>query len=271
MAMLTDFSPEAVIPAIDDGLAAYWSLYAQGPNGQPSRDRGAVRLITGAPHGLLNGIFHARFENDDADARIEDLIAPFMGRLPFLWWVSPATTPADLGDRLEAQGMVREDGPPGMAIEVARAPKPEPLPGVTIRRATIFEEFSAATPIIATSFGVSEHLEAILAAERALWATGNHARQVRLTAWIDGQPVATGSLTEAGSVASIDAIATDSNFRGRGLGYAITTALLEEARQRDYAIAVLESSSQGFPIYRRIGFDVFCDYVIYSYTPPAGS
>lgn len=267
MPMLTDFSPEAVIPAIDDGLAAYRSVYAHGPAGNPSPDGGAVRMITGAPHVMLNGIYRARFRDEDADARIEGLIAPVMGKLPFHWWVSPASTPANLGDRLVAHGMKKGGSAPGMAIEIARGAKPHPIPGVAIRRATTIDEYSAATPLIVKSFGIPEHLEAFATAERAMWAAGNHAHHVRLTAWIDGRPVSTGSLTDAGGVASLDAIATDPEFRGRGLGYTITVALLELARERGYSIAVLEASDMGFPIYERIGFATFCEYVIYSHFP----
>jgi len=268
MAMLNDFSPESIIPAIDDGLAAYRSTYADGPAGNPSKDRGAVRMITGAPHIMLNGIYHARFA-DDADTRIEDLIAPLMGKLPFHWWVSPASTPGDLGKRLEAHGMVRGGGPPGMAIEIARAPKPQPIPGFTIRRATSFDEFSAATPIIVTAFGIARFLKEFIAAEHSMWAAGKSEHHIRLTAWDGDQPVASGSLTDAGGIASIDAIATSPEFRGRGLGYAITVALLELARERGYSIAVLEASDMGFPIYERIGFSTFCEYLIYSYSPSA--
>ena len=267
MVMLTDFSPEAIIPAIDDGLAAYRSAYADGPAGNPSKDRGAVRMVTGAPHIMLNGIYHARFD-DDADARIEDLIAPLMGKLPFHWWVSPASTPANLGSRLEAHGMARGGGPPGMAIEVARAPKPQPIPGFTIRRATTFDEFSAATPLLVAAFGIAGFLQEFVAAERSMWAAGKPENHIRLTAWDGDRPVATGSLTDAGGVASIDAIATDPDYRGRGLGYAITVALLGLARERGYSIAVLESSDMGFSIYERIGFSTFCEYVIFSHFPP---
>ena len=267
MAMLNDFSPESIIPAIDDGLAAYRSVYASGPAGNRGKDRGAVRMITGAPHIMLNGIYHARFD-DDADARIEDLIAPLMGKLPFHWWVSPASTPGDLGKRLEAHGMVRGGGPPGMAIEVARAPKPQPIPGFTIRRATTFDEFSAATPIIVAAFGITRYLREFVAVERSMWAAGKPENHIRLTAWDGDRPVATGSLTDAGGAASIDAIATDPDYRGRGLGYAITVALLGLARERGYSIAVLESSDMGFSIYERIGFSTFCEYVIFSHFPP---
>lgn len=223
-------------------------------------------MVTGAPHIMLNGVYHARFD-DDADARIEDLIAPMMGKLPFHWWVSPASTPDDLGNRLEAHGMTRGGGPPGMAIEVARAPKPQPVPGFAIRVATTFDEFSAATPIIVAAFGVTRYLREFVDIEHSMWAAGKPVHHIRLTAWDGDQPVATGSLTDAGGVASIDAIATGPEFRGRGLGYAITVALLELARERGYSIAVLEALDMGYSIYERIGFSTFCEYVIYSHFP----
>ena len=71
---------------------------------------------------------------------------------------------------------------------------------------------------------------------------------------LDGRPVATALVLHGGEVASIFAVATVPDARGRGAGSAATLAAMHDARRRGARIAVLESSEMGYSIYVRLGF-----------------
>jgi GNAT superfamily N-acetyltransferase len=71
---------------------------------------------------------------------------------------------------------------------------------------------------------------------------------------LDGRTVATNMLFCGGGVASVYAVATVEDARGKGIGGAITLAPLLEARSQGYRHAVLFSTEMGVRPYERIGF-----------------
>ena len=74
---------------------------------------------------------------------------------------------------------------------------------------------------------------------------------------IDGTPVATSELFLGGGVAGIHGVTTVPEFRGRGIGTAMTLSPIIDARRRGYAIGVLFSSEMAVGIYRRLGFQEY--------------
>jgi GNAT superfamily N-acetyltransferase len=84
---------------------------------------------------------------------------------------------------------------------------------------------------------------------------GDEAPMRNYIAFVGGQPVATGSLVCAAGVGGIYNIATRADRRGRGIGRAITFALMREAADLGYRAAILWSTAAGLPVYRRLGFE----------------
>jgi GNAT superfamily N-acetyltransferase len=70
----------------------------------------------------------------------------------------------------------------------------------------------------------------------------------------DGAPVATATLFARDGVACIADISVVPAYRRRGFGAAITAHALTEGRKQGCAIAYLEASELGAPVYRRLGF-----------------
>jgi predicted acetyltransferase len=81
--------------------------------------------------------------------------------------------------------------------------------------------------------------------------------------WSNGQPVALSSVCYGDGVAGIYAVATRSDYRGRGFGRAMTLKALYNAKDRGYEIAVLTSSNLGLPVYQQIGFEICCSQKMY--------
>jgi GNAT superfamily N-acetyltransferase len=85
-----------------------------------------------------------------------------------------------------------------------------------------------------------------------------------LVGYFDGKPATTGRLSCLGSVAEVNSVTTVPAFERRGLGTAMTWAVLAEGARRGCVSAMLTATTMGYPVYVRMGFQpvaVFRTYV----------
>jgi ribosomal protein S18 acetylase RimI-like enzyme len=71
---------------------------------------------------------------------------------------------------------------------------------------------------------------------------------------IDGTAVGMATLVTECGVATLQNLATRKNARRHGVGTALTRHVMREGRKRGLATGVLQASSMGQGVYRRIGF-----------------
>jgi GNAT superfamily N-acetyltransferase len=108
-------------------------------------------------------------------------------------------------------------------------------------------------------FGLPERAGALFLTEQLLALPGVTLYLGR----VDGEPVCTSALVQTGEVAGIYWVATLPDFRGRGLGAAITWAAVQGGVDRGCRVASLQASAMGAPVYIRMGFDTPTHYVKY--------
>lgn len=189
-------------------------------------------------------------------------------RVPFRWWITPSTRPADLPERLEREGMryVYDSG--GMVAEMKHAPLDKPLPdGLEIRRIRDVESLSDWSDVLLPVFNLQP-------SDAALWRTafsqiGFHddAEWAHFVGYAGGLPVATTSVMMAGDLVGVYHVATLPSARGRGFGAALTLAGMRHGRERGATTAVLQSSPMGEPVYRALGFERVCRLSMYDWRP----
>ena len=94
-----------------------------------------VCVMTGIPEPLFNAVFRARLAPDAVEAAIEEIrLNAAEWNVPLFWWLTPTTTPPDLGDTLLQHGFIHAGTVPGMAVELARLDTQLALPrGLTIQ------------------------------------------------------------------------------------------------------------------------------------------
>lgn len=80
---------------------------------------------------------------------------------------------------------------------------------------------------------------------------------------VDGEPAGTSSLYVQEEVGGVYFVSTVPPARRRGVGGAITMAAVRDARDLDCRLAVLSCSPMGYSIYRRLGFEDRCRFLIH--------
>ena len=81
--------------------------------------------------------------------------------------------------------------------------------------------------------------------------------------YVDGDPAACGQLLRTADVAGVYTIAVREQFRRRGLGAAISRAVLAAGRDVGCTIGVLQASPMGEPVYDRMGFETVTPYHLF--------
>jgi GNAT superfamily N-acetyltransferase len=222
---------------------------------------------------MFKGVWNTRLAEGDVEAAVDETIAWFKtrGAPYFFWWTDDGTRPIDLGARLEARGLLSMEGQqkalaggivqtaagaPVMAMRLADADARmlETVPSgfriVEVADATALRDFQR---VFVETYQIPQW-----AGEA--WGTAAEAFGIGRSPWrifvgyLDGEAVATNMLFCGAGVASVYAVATLPSARRRGIGAAITLKPLLDARDEGWRYAVLFSTEEGQPVYRRIGF-----------------
>jgi GNAT superfamily N-acetyltransferase len=170
------------------------------------------------------------------------------------WWVGERSTPADLGDRLEALGLEDEaDRLTTLAIET----EPAGTPRVEVRKVERLEEYLTALEIDWEAFDLpADERAERRAAARAAWplivADG---RSSVFLADLDGEPVGFGRAVFAPWAALLLGGATLPHARGRGVYTALVHARWRETVARGVPRVVVSAGPMSAPILERLGFE----------------
>lgn len=219
------------------------------------------------PEPFWNRAASLRFPSDpDAfDRRLTELFALFAvrGRTPHVW-PSPAwNQPADLVERLVANGF-RDTGGGWLMVLTDPSLSPpvspdEPSPEVTLERLTPgnapIDSIRDAATVLAESFATEPWQSDDIAADLAL-ALRDPTVAVVL-ARVDGEPAAMAKATTFDRASYLASIGTRPRFRGRGLAALVTRMAtvhgLGEGARWVY-LGVFSENVTAVRLYRRLGF-----------------
>lgn len=253
---MTDEHAAAIIAAIEGNLERSVALWGEIPSAEIEDDGVILRIATPVRLAAMNMALARRpIPAGECDARVAETRAFFAARgRSGVWWDLPTRRSDALAASLHAHGFQAQRPTPAMARDLAtddNAPPPLP-PAVVITRVTDGVQMAHWADVATRGFAIpADHQAAyrIYVAELLalpgveLYLASRH-----------GDAVAIGMLVPEQTVAGLYWIATVPEARGQGLGAAITQALLAQARRAGCRYAVLESSKDGYRLYRRLGF-----------------
>jgi len=267
--ILEDLSPPALVEAIEANVFDFFQKLSHGPGVDVHDDPELLWLISPIAYPLFNSALRPRFTPDGVTAGIEAIIARYRAaNVPALWWTGPTTTPADLGAHLTAQGFIGGEETPGMAADLRRLNADIPMPaGFTIEKVTD----TATLRLWCRPFAVAFELpDFVIDPLIELYDPAGFGAGITLDNYVgrlDGEPVAASSVYYGAGVAGIYNVATVPEARRQGIGALMTLAPLLEARAAGYRAGILHSSAMGVNVYRRLGFEEYCQIRHYVWLP----
>ena len=244
---------------------AYHYCLGRSPKVELSRGRYLSWLITDLPDFFTNLVVSAQLPSDRVDEIIEDALTHFRRKniRRLSWLVQDEAEVGEMNEALLAHGLTfRETFSTEMAIDLATLMTD--LPAVPCLKIVPVIDRSALRQwihIASIGFRIGEEFEKVW---YELFAEVIFDMRFRTyLALLNGKPVGTSQLFLSGGVAGIYNVSCIPEARGRGIGTAITLAPLLEARRMGYRIGILQASSRGYRIYRRLGFQDFGNLSVY--------
>ena len=234
-----------------ENCSAYYSAY-----GRQEDSAGALLYRSGLGHPLYNGVM--RWQGPDLDAAVTAARSR-LADVPWFWWAGPDSSPGT-SSALEARGAVRAGRMPVMGLVVTDRPTADPVPGVEVTTVRTAEDLDRWSQAYGQAFGLADHLT--LPAERGRPASES---LLRFAARVDGQVVGTAALLAAHGVAGVYVVGTHPEHRGRGIGTLMSQTVLQAGFDAGLRVATLQPSEQGEPVYRRLGFEEWTAYDLFTF------
>jgi len=260
---MTKFEDE-LIQAIESSLQVYPPVSGLSEDLAVQGVRGRV---TDLSHPLANLVGMADIAPEDVDATLTMVRNRYSrGRKAYGWVTGPLTRPHDLGARLVASGLKKEDEMAGMVLTDLAVPIAVD-PTVEIREATLHEA-QAASAMMARAYDMPEEVARFFNVLLAM--TDSKVQNRGYFAYVDGgtEPVGWSYLVYLpdSPIVLLGGAATLPEHRGRGIYSALVAKRLADARADGRSAAVIQAvRSTSAPIAAKLGFREVCGLEFYAW------
>ena len=239
-----------LLAAADRNLTSMWRTLAQYVAGPPAVvDREHLLLLSaGAPVPLFNPAF-PRGRGPGPEAIVEEVIEHYTALgMPCVLVFRDEVVPG-LAEACARRGMVEHWRQPLMVLDPIPDTAPDLPAGLQIVPLT-GENLKTYVRVVANGFGMPVTMAETIFGP---WLT-EFDGFTGLLGLLDDVPVATSAVYLAEGLAGVYNVATLAEYRGRGIGAAITWAAAEAGRRAGYRVSILQASQAGEPVYRRMGY-----------------
>ncbi len=192
----------------------------------------------------------------DASERLAATLARLRAwNIPFQW-VVPSTA-ADFSAVLSAHGVPKVGDVPIMTLDLNQLnPADAQVQGLSLHRVLTASDMHDWVALSVEVFGYGEVTARRLNEMGRGVLLDPDSRVHCYLGRLNGEPVGTALNVYGKELVSVWAIGTVEQARRHGIGTALTTGPLLEAREAGYGVAMLLSTEAGFPVYTRLGWEV---------------
>ena len=238
---------------------AFWRGFANRPGGAQGIHEGVSWFRSGIRLLSYNGLLGS---SEDVDGSISHVRS---WNTPARWMCSTAHARPGFDEALTRHGCELTEDFTGMVAD-AREIAAVQTNGVTVTTVRSSDDFATWLDVFADAFRVGEQYVPYVR-DAHEWPCLHDARRTYLLFRVEGEPVATGLLHDGTGVAGVYGIAVRRACQGRGLGEIATRVTVREGVARGATLAVLQATREGFPLYKRLGFQTLCSFQTWTIVP----
>jgi len=243
--------------AIEKNLNDFYIISSQHPNFDSNLSK-TINWVKAKFADWPSCIFRANFVKQNIDSEIKKIKSLIKKeQAPNGWTIGPLTKPKNLGRYLERCGFSKVYHQSGMAVNLIKI-KETPIieSDLVINVVTTVDQLKMWSENVSTVFNIKVDFELL----NFLFETNKVQFYLGL---FNKEVVSTLMLYLSAGVAGLHAVATLSDFRSKGFGYTISRTALIDAYNLGYSIGVLQASSLGETVYRKLKFKKYCDIISY--------
>lgn len=264
MNILVDLSEEKIKQAISKNFGGICDFLPEGKF-EVFEKHGVRCYSSYLPYALHNRVVSTLSNEEDLPFIIEEVSNYYQSKnKPFMWMTWPGVDkPDNLDNQLVKYGFESVDSMPGMALKLKDlCDERVNIVGLEITEVRTNEELAIFSEVSRAGFGLTKEIaEGFELMNTILFDQPEYG--TLYIARFNGKPVAASSVAYDSGVAGIYAVCTLEEYRGKGIGNAITMQPLLEAKSKGYELAILHSSRQGYNVYKKIGFQEYYEIGMY--------
>ena len=256
--LLKEISADSINFYIEQNLDNFYTKSSEHPN-FISHIENKISWVFARNADWPECIFRVNFENlnlENEIKNVEKLIRK--KKAPNGWTLGPLTIPKNLGDSLEKYGFSNVYQQAGMAVELKNIEDRKiEKSNLKVKRVENEELLKSWANVVGDVFGIKvdfDMLKFLLLQEEVYFYLGK----------FEGKPVSTLMLYISSGVAGLHAVSTLPEYRNKGFGLTISRAALIDAFEMGYRVGVLQASSLGEIVYKKLGFQKYCDIISYA-------
>jgi len=247
-----DWPHDKLVKAMEANLNVHMTHFAQYISQiELIRVPGFTLVNSGLADDTFNYVLDADFSSADADKKIIEVTNYYaQNNSPFSWWVCPHDQPKDLAAYLESNGYENTENNCAMYFDLDTWDgQIFSIPELNIVRATDEKTLRDFALVLVNDEAAFKAYFSWVASIQ----TDDDPVEYYV-GYVDGKPVVRGLSCYFSQVAGLHWLSTVPSERRKGYGKVMQQYRLKRAKDLGYHIAVLQASTEGYPLYRQLGY-----------------